>query len=150
MCARRKWFLSIDSGRELTRKRSSRREGGSNWRSSSYRPKKIPQAMRNMKNSILIHIKHLDKKWCCYEWRRWWSWKKEYSHETNKISIQLSLHDFILSLHVCINGSILLLWTLWVSSPWCYTTLHWYLSRTKPLCWCYKENFLWLGVYHNK
>ena len=23
----------------------------------------------------------------------------------------------------------------WVSSSWCYTTLHYYLSRMKPLCW---------------
>ena len=37
-----------------------RREDGSKWRSSSHLPKKIPQAMRNMKNSTLeeplIHL----------------------------------------------------------------------------------------------
>ena len=39
---------------------NTRREDGSNWRSSSHHPKKIPQAMRNMKNSTLeeplIHL----------------------------------------------------------------------------------------------
>ena len=55
----------------LGRRRSSthkkRREYGSNWRSRFRDSKKIPQVMRNMKNSIieepLIHIEHLDKKW---------------------------------------------------------------------------------------
>ena len=37
--------------------------------------------------------------------------------------------------NVCINDSILLICMLWVSSPWCYTTLHCYLSRMKPRCW---------------
>ena len=48
----------------LWRRRSSnhkkRREDGSNWRSSSNHPKKIPQSMRNMKIStreeLLIHL----------------------------------------------------------------------------------------------
>ena len=39
---------------------NKRREDGSNWRSSAQDSKKIPQAMRNMKNSIpkepLIHL----------------------------------------------------------------------------------------------
>ena len=47
-----------------TRRRSlihkKRRGDGRNWRSSSHHPKKIPQAMRNMKNSTLeeplIHL----------------------------------------------------------------------------------------------
>ena len=35
-------------------------EGGSNWRSSSHHSKKIPQAMTNVKNSILEeHLIHL-------------------------------------------------------------------------------------------
>ena len=32
---------------------NKRRENGSNWRSSSHDPKKIPQAMRNIKDSTL-------------------------------------------------------------------------------------------------
>ena len=42
-------------------RRSSTKEDGSNWRSSSHHPKKIPQVMRNMKNSTLeeplIHLR---------------------------------------------------------------------------------------------
>ena len=57
-------------GRAHIRRRSSthdkRREDGSSTLSSSHHQKKIPQAMRNMKDSILeeplIHIKQLDKK----------------------------------------------------------------------------------------
>ena len=63
-----------------------------------------------------------------------------------KISIQLSFHDIVLLCiclysvdvlcikDVCINDSILLMCMSWVSSSWCYTTLHCYLSRMKPLC----------------
>ena len=83
-----------------------RRQDGSNWRSSAHNSNKIPQAMRNMKNSILeepfIHLKHLDKKWCCYEWRRWWSWKKESTHEANKdkYSIVISWYCFVMHLFI--------------------------------------------------
>ena len=42
---------------------NKRREVGSNWRSNAHDSKKIPQAMRNMKNSIieepLIHLSTL-------------------------------------------------------------------------------------------
>ena len=54
-------YLQQNLGR-VDRRRSSthRREDGSNWRSSAHDSKKIPQVMRNMKNSILeeplIHI----------------------------------------------------------------------------------------------
>ena len=81
---------------------NKRKEDGSNWRSRFHDWKKITQPMRNMKNSILeeplIHIKHLDKKRCCYEWRRWWSWKKESTHETNKdkYSTVISWYCFVM------------------------------------------------------
>ena len=59
-----------------------------------------------------------------------------------KISIQLSFHDIVLlficlySIDVlCINDRILLICMWWVSSSWCYTTVHCYLSRMKPLFW---------------
>ena len=88
---------------------------------------------------------HLDKKRCYHEWRRWWSWrlKKEYTHETNKdkYSIVISWYCFVIHLIIfswcifCINDCILLICMWWVSSSWCYTTLHCYLSRMKPLHW---------------
>ena len=46
-------------GRAHTRRRSThnkRRENGSNWRSSSHNSKKIPQVIRNMKDSILKNL----------------------------------------------------------------------------------------------
>ena len=94
----------------------------------------------------LIHIEHLDKKWCCYEWRRWWSWNKESTHEEIKISIELSFHDIVL-LCICLYSvdllcSILPICMWWVSSSWCYKTLHCYLSRMKPHCWH-------IGLVHN-
>ena len=71
-----------------------------------------------------------------------------------KISIQLSFHDIVLlcifwylvdvlcMIDVCINDNILLICMWWVSSPWCYTNIHLYLSRMKPLCWH-------IGLVHN-
>ena len=64
--------------------------------------KNIPQAMRNMKRSILeeplIHLEHFDKKWWSHEWRIWWSGriKKDSTHETNKYkySIVISWYCF--------------------------------------------------------
>ena len=57
-------YIQQTLGRVHTRRSSThnkRREDGSNLRSSSHHPKKIPQAMRNMKDSILeeplIHIR---------------------------------------------------------------------------------------------
>ena len=64
------------------------------------------KAMRNMKDSILkeplIHLENLDKKWCCYEWRRWWRWKKESTHETNKDKylIVISWYCFVMHLFI--------------------------------------------------
>ena len=69
-----------------------------------------------------------------------------------KISIQLSFHDIVFVMHLfifswCImhdriNNSILLICMWWVSSSWCYTNIHCYLSRMKPLCWH-------IGLVHN-
>ena len=42
-------------------------------------------------------FEHLDKKWWCYEWRRWWSLRSRRSLPTKqkKISIQLSFYDIV-------------------------------------------------------
>ena len=75
MYARSKWLLSA----RLIRREE---EDGSNWRSISHHSKKIPQAMRNMKNSILeeplIHL---------IIWIRNDDFmiKMDSTHETNKI-----------------------------------------------------------------
>ena len=85
---------------------NNRQEDGSKWRSRFHDSKKIPQAMRNMKNSILeeslIHLDNLDKKWWCYEWRRSWRLKKESTHETNKdnYSIVISWYFFVMHLSI--------------------------------------------------
>ena len=138
---------------------NKKKEDGSNWRSRFHNSKKIPQAMRNMKNSILeeplIHLENLDKKWCCYEWRRWWSWKEDSYHERNKdeYSIFISWYCFVMHIFIfnwyimhdrmfALMTSILLICMWLVSSPWFYTTLHCYLSRMKPLCWH-------IGLVHN-
>ena len=87
--------------RTHSRRRSSthnkRREDGSNWRSSSHHPKKIPQAMRNMKISTLEEpLIHLSI----------WIRNNEEDDEVEgsrrslpmkqiKISIQLSFHDIV-------------------------------------------------------
>ena len=90
MCSIRKWLLSSRLREECTQEESQviirEREDGRNWRSSSHIPKKIPQAMRNTEDSTSYPYYHLDKKWWCHEWRRWWSrrLKKESTHETNK------------------------------------------------------------------
>ena len=62
-------YLQKTLGRVHTKRSSThnkRRENGRNQRSSTHDSKKIPQAMRNMKNSILeeplIHLEHLDNK----------------------------------------------------------------------------------------
>ena len=46
-------------------------------------------------------------------------------------SMKCIMHDIMFSL----NDNILIIRMLWVTTPWCYTTLHCYLSRMKPLCW---------------
>ena len=84
---------------------NKRREDGSNWRSSYHHPKKIPQVMRNMKNSILEEtLIHLSIWIRNDQWRRWWSWrlKKESTHETNKdkYSIVISWYCFVMNLFI--------------------------------------------------
>ena len=98
-------------GRVHTRRSSTHnkiKEDWRNWRSSSHYSNKIPQAMRNMKNSTLeeylIHLSiWIIKKWY-YEWRRRWSWrlKKESTHETNKhkYSIVISWYCFVIHLFI--------------------------------------------------
>ena len=102
-------YLQQTLGRAHTRRSSThnkRKEDGSNWRSRFHDSKKIPQAMRNMKNSILeyplIHLEHLDNKLCCYEWRRWWSWKKESTHETNKYKYFIVISWYCFFMHLFI------------------------------------------------
>ena len=87
-------------GRAHTRRSSThnkRKEDGSNWRSRFHDSKKIPQAMRNMKNSILSI------------WIRSDAVMNEEDNEAErrslptkeiKISIQLSFHDIFL---LCIS-----------------------------------------------
>ena len=102
-------FFQWNLGRAHIRRSSThnkRKEYGRNWRSWFHDSKKIPQVMRNMKNSILeepfIHLKDLDKKLWCYEWRRWWSSKKESTHETkkHKYSIVISWYCFVMHLFI--------------------------------------------------
>ena len=103
----------------------------------------ITQLLKN-----LLYALAFDKKQCYYEWRRWWSrrLKKEFTHETNKdkYSIVISWYCFCYEFvyiqlmyyawqNVCINDNILLICMWWVSSSWCYTALHCYLSRMKSL-----------------
>ena len=51
---------------------------------------------------LLSVLRILDKKWCCYEWRRIWSWKKESTHETNKdkYSIVISWYCFVMNFFI--------------------------------------------------
>ena len=89
-------------GRRRSSTHNKRREDESNWRSSSHHPKKIPQAMRNMKNSILEEpLIHLSI------WIRNDAVMNEEDDKTEgsrrslptkqiKISIQLSFHDIVL------------------------------------------------------
>ena len=99
MYARRKWLFSawLIRGEE---------EDGSSWRSSSHHSKKIPQAMRNMKNSTLeeplIHLiiwirnddfmnEEADKA----EWSRWILPTKQIK---DKYSIVISWYCFVIHL----------------------------------------------------
>ena len=91
-------------GRRRSLNHKKRREDGSNWRSRYHHPNKIPQAMRNMKNStleeLLIHLSF---------WIRNDAIMNEEDDETKgsrrslptkqiKISIQLSFHDIVMHL----------------------------------------------------
>ena len=101
-------YLQQTQGRVHTRRSSThnkRREDGRNWRSSAHGSKKIPQAMRNMKNSIieepLIHLSI---------WIRYDAVMNEEEDEAERrslpmkrinIGIQLSFHDIVL-LCICL------------------------------------------------
>ena len=94
----------------LGRRRSSihkkRREDGRNWRSSSHHSKKIPYAMRNMKNSILedplIHLiiwirndDFMNEEDDKAEWSRWILPTKQIKY---KYSIVISWYCFVIHL----------------------------------------------------
>ena len=129
-----------------------RREDERNWITSSYHPKKIPQSMRNMKNSTLeeLHI-HLSF------WIRNDAIMNEEDDEAEgsrslpmkqiKVSIQFSFHDimhlFIFSWCVMHDRMFALMTVYYYYACYgCYTNLHCYLSRMKPLCWH-------IGLVHN-
>ena len=143
--ARSKWLLLA----QLIRREE---EYGSNWRSRSHHSKNIPQALRNMKNSILeeplIHL---------IIWIRNDDLMNEEDDETegsrrilpmkrikDKYSIVISWYCFIFSWCVVHDRmfALMIVCMWWVSSSWCYTPLHCYLSRMKPLCWH-------IGLVHN-
>ena len=92
-------------GRRRNSTHNKRIEDGSNWRSSSHHPRKIPQAMRNTKESTLEEpLIHLSIWIRNDELRRWWSWrlKRRLPTKQIKISIQLSFHDIVLIMHLFI------------------------------------------------
>ena len=81
---------------------NKRREDGSNWRSSSHHPKKIPQAMRNMNistleeplihlsiwiiNNAIMNVEDYEAKGS----------RRSLPMKQIKISIQFSFHDIVL------------------------------------------------------
>ena len=95
-------------GRRRSLTHNKRREDGSNWRSISHHPKKIPQAMRNMKNSTLEEpLIHLSI------WIRNDAIMNKEDDEAEgsgrslptkqiKISIQLSFHNIVFFMHLFI------------------------------------------------
>ena len=96
-------YFQQNLGRAHTRRRSlthtKRREYGSNRRSISHHPKKIPQATRNIKNSTLeepfIHLIMNEEDDEAEISRRSLPTKQI------KISIQFPFHDIVL-LHICL------------------------------------------------
>ena len=145
MYAISKWLLSA----WLIRREE---EDGSNWISSSHHSKKIPQAMRNMKNSILeepliyliIWIKNddfMNEEDDKVEWSRWSLPMKQIK---DKYSIVISWYCFVFSWCVMHDRIFaLMIVCMWgVSSSWYYTPLHCYLYRMKPPCWH-------IGLAHN-
>ena len=90
--------LTLGRRRSLSHKKR-RRKMGENWRSSYHHSKKIPQAMRNMKNSILneplihiiIWIRNDDKE----EWSRWSLPMKQIK---DKYTIVISWYCFVIHL----------------------------------------------------
>ena len=106
-------YFQQTSGRRRSLNHKKRREDGSNWRSRSRHPKKIFQAMRNMKNStleeLLIHLSI---------WIRNDATMNEEDDEAEgsrrilpteqiKIIIQLSFH-YIILLCICLYSVVVL------------------------------------------
>ena len=103
-------YLQQTLGRAHTRwslTHNKRKEDGSNWRSSSHDSKKIPQAMSNMKDSILeeplIHISIwiINGDFMNEEDDEAKGSRRSLPTKQIKISIQLSFHDIIL-LCICL------------------------------------------------
>ena len=94
-------------GRRKSSTHNKRREDGSNSRSSSHHPKKIPQAMRNMKNSSfgepLIHLRIWIRNNAIMnvEDDEAEGSRKSLPTKQIKISISLSFHDIVL-LCICL------------------------------------------------
>ena len=94
-------------GRAHTRRSSTnnkRKEDGRNWRSSSHHPKKIPQAMRNMKNSTLeeplIHLSIWIRNDAITNEEDDEAERRSLPMKQTKISIQLSFHGIVMHLFI--------------------------------------------------
>ena len=134
---------------------NKRREDGSNWRSSAHDSKNIPQVMRNMKNSILEETLI-----CLIIWIRNDDVMNEYSNDEaegsrslpmkwikDKYSIVISWYCFIFSwciMHDRMFALMKCMW--WVSISWCYTILHCYLSRMKPVTYWISAQYQWCHI----
>ena len=102
-------YLQQTLGRAYTRRSSThnkRRENGSNWISSSHDPKKIPQTMRNKKDSTLeeplIHLSiWIRNNAIMNEEDEAEGSRRSLPTKQIKISIQLSFHDIVL-LCICL------------------------------------------------
>ena len=66
---------------------------------------------------FLKNLLSILKKWCCYKWRRWWSWriKKDSTHETNKDKYSIVISWYFLVIHFFI-----------IIFNWCLSILHSY------------------------
>ena len=95
-------YLQQTLGRVHTRRSSThnkRRKNGSNSRSSSHHPKKIPQAMRNMKDSALeeplIHLRIWITNDVVMNKEDDEAERRSLPTKQIKISIQLEFHDIV-------------------------------------------------------
>ena len=94
-------YFQQTMGRRRSSTHNKRREDGINWRSISHHPKKIPQPMRNMKNSTLeeplIHLSiWIRNDAIMYEEDDEVEGSRSLPTKQIKISIQLSFHDIVL------------------------------------------------------
>ena len=101
-------YLQKNLGRVHIRRiltHNKRKEDGNNWRSSSHDSKKIPQAMRNMKDSNikepLIHLSIWIRNGFVMNEEDDEAERRSLPTKQIKISIQLSFHDIIL-LCICL------------------------------------------------